>query len=119
MSACLLITKSEIEWHKTPITTTITTQALKNLPFPIVTVCPKKKSNTALNYDLMRLDNKTLTENQTQFLREAVRDAIFHQQQQHIKNQLDAVNSANLKSMFEGYQSVPKPYGVNGYEIRM
>jgi hypothetical protein len=56
-----LINSSYAEWKNSPVSTTITTHPLSDLPFPTVTVCPPKGSNTALNYDLMRADNDSLT----------------------------------------------------------
>ena len=67
----------------------------------------------------MRLNNKTLTENQAQTLIHSLQAAMLDHQQRHVQKQLNAVNEANLKTLFEGYQSMPKPYGVNGHDIRM
>ena len=67
----------------------------------------------------MRLSNKTLTENETQTLIHYLQAAMLDHHQRHVQKQLDAVNEANLETLFEGYQSVPKPYGVNGHDIRM
>ena len=61
--ASLLIGKSYREWQKSPFSTTITTHPIEELEFPIVTVCPPKDSNTALNHDLMKANNDSLTEN--------------------------------------------------------
>ena len=45
-----------------PVSTSITTRPIADLDFPTVTVCPSKDSLTALNYDLMKADNNSLTE---------------------------------------------------------
>ena len=55
--ASYLIGHSYHDWQKSPVLTTITTHPLDDLEFPAVTVCPPKGSNTALNYDLMQLNN--------------------------------------------------------------
>ena len=54
--ASIQINSSFSQWSNQPISSLITTHPIKALKFPNVTVCPPKGTNTALNYDLTRLD---------------------------------------------------------------
>ena len=55
LGAGLLISKSYKEWQESPVATSITTRPIKDLDFPIVTICPPKGFNTALYQTLSRL----------------------------------------------------------------
>ena len=55
-----MINESFKSWNDNPIKTTIDTRPIKEMTLPKVTVCPPKNTYTDLNYDLMRLENKTL-----------------------------------------------------------
>ena len=54
-TAGYLINSSYVDWSNQPVSTSILTEPIENLPFPKVTVCPPKGSNTALNHDLMKV----------------------------------------------------------------
>ena len=73
-----LIVHSYHDWQESPILTTISTHPLDDLEFPIVTVCPPKGSNTALNYDLMQLNdsNNSFTENQRKELKDVIWESL-------------------------------------------
>ena len=60
-SASYLINNSYVEWSASPVATTIHTVPIEELPFPKVTVCPPKGSNTALNPDLRMLKEMGIT----------------------------------------------------------
>ena len=49
-------------WDDSPIKTTIETLPISEIKFPKVTVCPPKNTYTDLNYDLMLVENFTLTD---------------------------------------------------------
>ena len=59
--ASFLIKDAFDNWRESPIKTTIETRPIEELDFPKVTVCPPKNTFTDLNYDLMLLENKTMT----------------------------------------------------------
>ena len=67
-TAFYLINDSYVDWQASPIATSISTHPISELEFPTVTVCPPENSNTALNYDLMRAINITLTDKDRQAL---------------------------------------------------
>ena len=74
IGAGYLINRSYSDWRQAPISTTLSTKPISDLPFPTVTVCPPKGSHTALNYDLMMADNNSLTKQDRDNLKEAVYD---------------------------------------------
>ena len=111
--AGLLIGKSYHEWQKSPFSTTITTHPIEELDFPIVTVCPPKGSNTALNHDLMKADNESLTANDRKNLSNTAYEIFmepFHMQ--YIEHMVAFANLENLDKMVDGFLSIPKPYMV-------
>ena len=115
-----LIHKSYSAWQGSPVATSITTHPIAELDMPTVTVCPPKGSKTALNYDLMKADNNSLTDQQRVDLKH-VADTLFlaHNHEDFIKMMGAIANLQNMGHMFAGYQSVPKPLGRNGFEIIM
>ena len=116
ITAGYLISKSYLDWQSTPISTTISTHPLAELDFPTVTVCPPKDSHTALNYDLMKAGNDSLTEEHREHLKKTVFESFIetpnHQYMRRMKESpMDPIQ------IYEGFQSVPKPYGDSGFEI--
>ena len=98
--------------------TTITTHPINELDFPTVTVCPPKGSNTALNFDLMRLRNRTFSfDDQEDLRKENIRSFVNIGHLTFVDKMLNAANPNNLGQVFSGFQSVPKPYGKDGFEI--
>ena len=117
--AGFLITKSYDEWQSSPITTTITTHPLDNLDFPNVTVCPPKGSNTALNYDLMKVNDESFSNETRNQLKGFVWEKFVSDPHLvYVEEMLELVNPSSLKQIYDGYQSVPKPYGSSrGFQI--
>ena len=60
--ATLLINDAYTNWSESPIKTTIEKRSISEITFPKVTVCPPKNTFTDLNYDLMMLENMTMTD---------------------------------------------------------
>ena len=115
----MLINNSYSAWQDSPIATTITTHPLASLDFPNVTVCPPKDSNTALYHDLMRADNSSLTEEDREGLKSSIRSLVKISSLEFADNMLAATNPENLEATYRGYQSVPKPYSSNGFEVKV
>ena len=114
----MIINNSYAKWHQSPIDTTISTKPISDLEFPVVTICPPKGSNTALNYDLMKLKNRTLSREDREFLRMEMDKAFVHEGHKKFADKMLIVaNPKNLKQVFSGFHSVPKPYGKEGFEI--
>ena len=90
------------------MTTSISTLSISDLKFPNITVCPPKRSNTALNYDLMKAGNDPLTEE--------VRGKLLHKLytifvrapfQEQWNRKSAEINTENFETLFKGYQTVP------------
>ena len=108
ISARYLINSSYSAWQQAPISTTLTTKPLSELDFPTVTVCPPKGSHTALNYDLMKADNDSLTEQDRDNLKEAVYNTIIEpSHQEFIRLMLATVNPENVRKTVEGFHKFP------------
>ena len=90
------------------------------LDFPTVTVCPPKGSHTALNYDLIKADNNSLTDEDRKSLTNDVLE-IFAKPGHHryIEYMLATANPENLKQMYYGLQSVPEIHQEPGLKIEM
>ena len=61
INSTILINNSFVSWSKSPIETSVATFPISKIPFPQVTICPPKDTNTALNYDLMHADDVTIS----------------------------------------------------------
>ena len=99
----------------------MTTRLLEDLDFPQVTICPKKGSNTALNPDLIKADNNSLTkEDRTKLQNSAFDIFTTSTYQKYVDSIMHLVaGNGNLKDVFDGFWSIPKPFGADGFEIRM
>ena len=60
--AGILIQQSFSSWADSPVSTTIETLPITDLDFPNVTVCPPRNTFTDLNYDLMAIENVSLSD---------------------------------------------------------
>ena len=92
-------------WHGT----TSTTRPIGTLDFPVVTVCPPWGSNTAFNYDLIKADNQSLTEQNRENLKQEAYD-IFLQSSHvtYVSSLINITNKENVKLLYNGFQSVPQ-----------
>ena len=100
-----LINDSFTDWHNSPVSSEISTHPITELDFPKITVCPPKGFNTALNYDLMRADNSSLTTQDRNQLKEAAREIfILQPHSDYADIMLAATNPDNLRTAYEGYQ---------------
>ena len=114
-----LIHSSYSAWQASPVATSITTHPIDDLDFPTVTVCPPKGSHTALNYDLMKADNDSLTQQDREDLKEAVfRNVIKPSHEDYIRTLLATANQEKLRVIYEGFQSTPKPAQEAGFEVK-
>ena len=60
IGAVYLIQESFQFWSQNPIKTTIETLPISEVTFPKVSICPPKGTYTDLNYDLMRMGNRSI-----------------------------------------------------------
>ena len=102
-----LIRRSILSWQTTPVITTIETLPITEAPFPLVTVCPPRKSYTSLNYDLINMENvKMDDQTRARLVRHAVKlinDAIFERDLE-----LMTVESG-LRNWYQGYDRIYLP----------
>ena len=114
-AAGFLIKSSYQAWGESPISTSVSTHPLSDLDFPKVAVCPPKDSNTALNYDMLRLSNFTLTTNKREQLSDFVSNIFLKRSAKiYVDNLKAIVNPHNFRALYEGYQSYPI-YGDTTY----
>ena len=110
LSATFLIHQSYSDFKNSPVVTSVKTKPIDDLPFPKVTVCPPRGSNSALNYDLMRADNESLTQEMRANLNQEAK-RIFDPcgpHQQNIEYMLASANEENIKQVVDGFQTFPK-----------
>ena len=121
IGAGTLIGKSYKEWQENPIATSITTHPIDDLDFPIVTICPPRDSNTALYHDLVKAGNGTLSDKDTKTLKEASYEIFMEQSHKEylMSKMLPTSYMGNMDQVLEGFHSLPKPYKLNGFEIKM
>ena len=85
-----------------------------------MTVCPPKDTNTALYHDLVKADNSTLSDQNRTKLREFAEKVILEAyQRRYVKKMLAISNIGNMDQVYQGFHSLPKPYQLNGFEIKM
>ena len=119
LGAGLLISKSYKEWQESPGATSITTRPIKDLEFPIVTICPPKGSNTALYHDLVRVGDGGFTEKERSALKKsALKIFMERSHKEYIKSMLATSNPGNMDQVYQGYHSLPKP-SYDGFKINI
>ena len=82
-AAAMLIQKSYAGWWENPISTSVDYRPITDLPFPLVTLCPPRKTFTSLNLALRAIQNRTLDswakEELTRRLSEIIFDSDFEE----------------------------------------
>ena len=116
--AIILIWKTTKEIQDDPFSTATTTHPISELNFPMVTICPPKGTNTAINNGLMKA-REPLTEEQTNRLKNATKKIFIEEPFIDFSNFLVSIaNTENIRKMCEASQSIPKPMPSSGLEIR-
>ena len=105
--AGIFINNSIKEWAVSPIKSTISTHPIEDLKFPNVTVCPPNGTNTALNYDLVRLNN-TFSPSEVAHLKKEIDNIFFvKENREYIDNLHKILDVTSLKRIYNGFQSIP------------
>ena len=122
LSSSVLIYESYVDFQNSPVVTSIEIQHIKDLSFPTVTVCPPRDSHTALNYDLMRAKNLSLSREERESLRAKLYE-IFNPVSLH-EGYISMLEStanlgSNLQEIYQGFQSVPRPTENEGLKVLM
>ena len=109
IGAGCLIGSSYKKWQESPIATSTTTHRVEELDLPVVTVCPPKGSYTALNYDLLKAENQSLSEKDRKVLQKNLHDDILRaSHENYVRTVVGIVNPENIEKVYEGFQSVPQ-----------
>ena len=114
--ASYLVNDSFANWSESPFKTTIETRPISELTFPKVTVCPPKNTFTDINYDLMMLENITLTVEQKNELLEITLNELHDQYYQDvIMKNISEIDEENMFfNWYHGYTELKLPYWANG-----
>ena len=113
-----LIMKSYLDWQASPVATTTTTHPIQNLILPTVTVCPPDSASFALNHDLLKAGNGSLTDQERESLKEKAVAVILGVAHKEFANRMVAsVNPENMELLAQGFISTPKPYVADGLEV--
>ena len=97
-----LIRNSFANWSKSPIATTVATRPIEELPFPAVTVCPPEGANTALNYDLMKADEGSLTPEDRKEIQNFTKHLFEDKEAKEFTDKLiELINPGNLKAAYD------------------
>ena len=117
--AIILISDSFQDWSDQPVSSVISTRPIRDLNFPNVTICPPENTNTALNYDLVRL-NSTFTASVEEKLDMEV-NAIFSKSdnKRYMNTLLQIANKKNLKAIYTGFQTLPVHLGQTGFQVKL
>ena len=107
----IMIYQSFHSWNESPVKTTVETLSTTKMTFPTVTVCPPKNTSTDLNYDLMIMENKTISNDS----REELKNYAFDLLQDHIhamvKANLSRLNESNrFRNWYQGSSKMFGPY---------
>ena len=110
-TAGYLINTSYKEWETTPVATSISTHPIATLPLPIITICPPEQSNTALNVDLVRAGNISLTDEDRQALINISRQFFIHEPSQNfVKLARSLTNKEAIDKLSAKTRSYPTPH---------
>ena len=112
--SCFLIQQSFKSWTESPITTTIESQPTSEIQLPKVTVCPPEKTFTDLNFDLVNLNNETLTNTKKdeviRFAMEVIQDQIHQDTMSDLRKLEEKDRSYNW---YNGITDLRLPYYAN------
>ena len=110
-TAFVMIQQSFTAWANSPIKTTISTQPIKDLIFPKITVCPPKNTYTNLNYDLKMIENMTFNtetkSNLVEFATKIMLDELYNK----VLTDLQKVHDIDRYSnWYRGFTKIEVPY---------
>ena len=109
--AGMLIRESFINWDQRPMTTLTETLSINDVTLPNVTVCPPKDDYLNLNFDIIQLQKKGITE--------AIRKELFEYSITEIQNyfyekiikSLENIQDPDMYyNWYHGYTSISYPY---------
>ena len=105
----IMIYQSFQAWNESPVKTTVETLSTTKMNFPKVTVCPPKNTSTNLNYDLMVMENKTISNDSRNELTNYAFDLLQDHIHAMVKANLSRLNESNRYRNW--YQRSSKMFG--------
>ena len=86
-----------------------------------MTICPPRDSDTALYHDLVKLGNGTLSEEDRQTLKDAVKRLFLEEaHMEYVRKMTSSSYMGNRDQILQGFHSLSKPLNsTNAFEIRM
>ena len=104
-----MITNSYQEWHKSPVSTTISTHPITELEFPTVTVCPPRGSNTVLNHLLEKVSDVNYTRQERNDLLNMLTEVfVRNPNEQYAKLMSELLSIDNMRGIANGQISHPE-----------
>ena len=115
--ASYLIKGSFDSWSESPIKTTIETLPIAEIKLPKVIVCPPKNTFTDLNYDLMMVENMTLTEEmRNELFKYAVE--VINEDSFSLNNWTKIHEEDRFYNWYHGYTEIKAP-SFSSYDDRL
>ena len=111
----LLIYQSVDNWQQNPVATTISTNPIHQITFPIIYVCPPKNSYTNLNHDIINTHNTTLTDDQIQQLKYIVDEKIEESEKEKFIYEINKYYEEN--KFLNWYLELSEPIIINSYYV--
>ena len=107
--AISMITNAYLEWHESPVSTTITTHPITELGFPAVTVCPPRGSNTAVNHLLEKVKHVNFTKEERQQLLNISKQVFLETpNKKHARQMGELLSFENMRSIVDEQASMPE-----------
>ena len=114
-----MITSSYKEWQESPVSTTITTHPITELDFPAVTVCPPRRSNTAINHLLQKVKDVNFTERERdELLNKSKEIFLENPNQAYAWNVVKMLSTGNMRSLIYNQMRMPQTDEYNVTHIK-
>ena len=106
-TAIYMITNSYKEWQESPVSTTITTHPITELDFPSVTVCPPRRSNTALNHLLKKVKDVNFTDEERRKLLNISKEVFIEiPSKKYAREVRELLTTENMRSIANGQTDI-------------
>ena len=108
-TATYLIVKSFRGWEESPISTSVSVLPITQITFPNLTVCPPRGTFTSLNYDILRVGNRSLEDDNE--LDEFIAELLAEEGYQTMLEDLDNFYEKNrFRNWYEGLSQISLSY---------
>ena len=101
--------KSFRGWEESPISTSVSVLPITQITFPNLTVCPPRGTFTSLNYDLLRVGNRSLEDDSE--LGEFIAELLAEEGYQSMLEDLENFYEKNrFRNWYEGLSQISLSY---------